>query len=131
MTSAEGGSVTEKPVAPEPTGIALEIEAIQSLITDLERMVSMWQHDRLDLGGWGSQSHEWNRRRTEWCRRIAACEDQSLAHRNAHLALSHLFDAWQRIHNRISAGRAPDLSGLEEAKRRLAVAEQAHGRRAK
>ena len=109
----------------EQSPIALEIEAIQGLIADLERMVAMWEHDKLEVPGWRSLSGEWNARRIQFCAKLAKCQDRSMAHRHAHLAAVHLGDAWQRIHRRVIAGRAPDLSGLQETKRRLAEAAQA------
>jgi len=105
-----------------------EIEQIAQLVGELEAALAIEQEAGCDLARWGEWSHHWNRRRQALLNAVLECRDTSLPHRRALLACVHLFDAWQRIHYRITQHKPPDVLGLEEVKRRLREAAEAKAR---
>ena len=114
--------------------VVLELDYLSQKARDLREGLEREQAGkRVDLGRWGSFSHEWNKSLRAWREENKDCVIRSTRHRKAHRLAILLFAAWQEIHYtltrpRLFRGTIVNTSTLEGIERTLEVeAEEGQG----
>lgn len=79
--------------------VALEVTYLREKVSRLRAALRTEQESKgVDLGRWGSFSHDWNKDLRAWRADKADCVIRSSRHRKAHRVAIFLFAAWEEIH---------------------------------
>jgi len=104
--------------------VALEVTYLRGKVQQLREALRTEQESKgVDLGRWGSFSHDWNRELRAWRKDKKGCDIRSSRHRKAHRLAVALFPAWQEIHYTLTRPRlfrrtiveTTQLEGIERA----------------